>query len=127
MAQQNCYPHFQTWGADMLNVSFKFVQETCSHQLNQYWVDTSTIYLLQCKQAASSAFVLCGVHSGLLFCSQGKDLAVLKSGEPWLRRFIPCGRVMFSVFTTVMFTLQCLTVPCGDGDEVIEVLVISFE
>lgn len=115
----------------MLNVLFRFVQETCSHQLNQ--ADPLTVYLLQCKQAASSAFVLHGVHSGLLFCSQGKKLGSFKVRRALVRvaDTLCHGRVMFSVFTTLMqsdwVTLPCLTVPRGDGDEVIEVLVLSFE
>lgn len=132
MGQQNCYPHFQNWGAGVLNFFFRFVQETCSHQLKQYWADTLTTYLLLCKQATSFVFVLCGVHSGLLFCSQGKNWAVLKSGEPWLRWFILCVMaVTSSVFTTLMqsdwFSLQCHTVPCGNGEEVIKILVLPFE
>lgn len=58
VAQQNCYPCFQNWGAGTLIVLFKFVQETCSHRLNGYGADTLTIYLLQCKQAA---FSVCAV------------------------------------------------------------------
>lgn len=42
-----------------------------------------------------------------------------------------CGRIVFSIFALLMqsgwLSLQCLAVPHGDGDEIIKLLILSFE
>ena len=136
MAHQHCYPHFQNWGAGMLNVFFKFVQETCSHQLN-HQPSVLGWYLkhLPAAMQTSSFLCVCAVWSAqwpsVLFSR--KELGSFKVRRALVKMVCTLchGRVMFSVFTTLMqsdwFSLQCLTVPCGDGEEMIEVLVLSFE